>query len=126
MHTVSGQRIRGRLLPLCCQMRVERRMDVYDLPAAPALVEQPGGITRQDIVIALVRLGIGIPAGRDTYPQPYEGYDDVLARYSAWLLDQRRRGWKVVDIHTPLNAHLTAKRKETPAYALAGDGVHLN
>ncbi len=32
-----------------------------------------------------------LPAGLDEYRQPYEGYDDVLDRYSAWLLDQRGR-----------------------------------
>src|SRR4051812_9459190 len=33
------------------------------------------------------------------------GYNEVLDRYSAWLLDQKRTsGWQVIDIHGPMNA----------------------
>lgn len=67
-----------------------------------------------------------LPAGRDEYRQPYEGYDDVLARYSDWLLDQRKEGWDVVDVHGPMKAFLDHARKADPSYHLAGDGVHAN
>lgn len=67
-----------------------------------------------------------LPAGRDEYRQPYEGYDDVLARYSEWLLNQRRDGWEVVDVHGPMKAFLDHARKTDPSYRLAGDGVHAN
>src|SRR5205085_4411563 len=31
-----------------------------------------------------------LPAGRSEYRQPYEGYDNVLERYSEWLIGQRK------------------------------------
>lgn len=67
-----------------------------------------------------------LPAGRDEYRQPYEGYDDVLTRYTEWLLSQRADGWDVVDIHGPMKQFLTRERERDPAYRLARDGVHIN
>ena len=68
--------------------------------------------------------GRTLPAGRDRYPQPYEGYDDVLARYSDWLVSQRSAGWEVVDVHGPMRHFLQERRKREPGFVLAGDGVH--
>jgi lysophospholipase L1-like esterase len=57
---------------------------------------------------------------------PFLGYDEVLTRYSAWLLEQRQQGWNVIDLHGPMNEHVAARRKENPTFTLAGDGVHPN
>ncbi len=65
-----------------------------------------------------------LPAGRDVYTQPYEGYNSVLDAYSAWLLAQRAGGWEVIDIHGPMNEALAARRRTDPAFTFAGDGVH--
>jgi arylsulfatase A-like enzyme/lysophospholipase L1-like esterase len=70
--------------------------------------------------------GHTLPAGRDAYPQPFEGYNDVLDRYSAWLLSQRASGWEVVDAHGPMNRFLADHRRTDPKFLLAGDGVHAN
>jgi lysophospholipase L1-like esterase len=70
--------------------------------------------------------GRTLPAGRDEYREPYEGYDDVLERYSAWLIGQRTKGWEVVDVHGPIKRHLAQARSTNAAYRLAGDGVHIN
>lgn len=67
-----------------------------------------------------------LPAGLDEYRQPYVGYNEVLDRYSEWLVSQRAQGWQVVDIHAPMNAYLTAQRADLSIYRLAGDGVHAN
>jgi len=67
-----------------------------------------------------------LPAGRNEYPQPYEGYNDVLDRYSDWLVGQRANGWEVIDIHTAMNQFITENRKTDPKFFLAGDGVHVN
>lgn len=69
-----------------------------------------------------------LPAGQSEYPsgRSYEGYDDVLGRYSEWLLAQRHSGWNVIDIHSPIDAYLQQQRRSHPNFALAGDGVHLN
>ncbi|HVY70462.1 MAG TPA: prolyl oligopeptidase family serine peptidase, partial [Verrucomicrobiae bacterium] len=75
---------------------------------------------------ALPLKGRTLPAGRETYPQPYEGYDDVLTRYSEWLMGQRTNGWEVVDAHTPMVQYLQARRRTQPDFKFAGDGVHAD
>ena len=67
-----------------------------------------------------------LPAAREEYPLPYEGYDNVLSRYSEWLVERRSDGWDVVDIHTPLLKYLNEARSRDPKFRLAGDGVHLD
>src|SRR6188768_3446123 len=54
------------------------------------------------------------------------GYNEVLDRYSAWLLEQRAKGWKVIDIHGPMNAYIEAQRKTNSDFVFAKDGVHAN
>ena len=54
------------------------------------------------------------------------GYNEVLDRYSAWLLEQRAKGWRVIDIHGPMNAAIEAQRKTNPDFVYAKDGVHAN
>lgn len=56
----------------------------------------------------------------------YEGYDDVLTRYSEWLLEQRKNGWIVIDIHGPMKAAIVEKRAGNPKFTFSGDGVHPN
>src|SRR5262249_53434504 len=58
--------------------------------------------------------GRTLPAGLAEYRQPYEGYDDVLTRYSEWLLSQRAEGWDVVDIHRPMKLFLAKERERDP------------
>ena len=70
--------------------------------------------------------GRTLPAGRDAYPQPFEGYNGVLGRYSEWLVSQRTNGWEVVDTHGPMNRFLAEQRRTNPQFLLAGDGVHAN
>lgn len=56
----------------------------------------------------------------------YEDYDDVLARYSQWLLKQKDRVEDVVDLHTPYNVYLSQQREANPDFTLSGDGIHPN
>lgn len=70
--------------------------------------------------------GQTLPAGLAEYRRPYEGYDEVLDRYSAWLLDRRADGWDVIDVHGPMKRHLADQRRQDPKFRLAGDGVHIN
>lgn len=67
-----------------------------------------------------------LPAGLESYPQPYEGYDDVLEAYSQWLLSRKADGWQVLDVHGAIKQALVAKRKDAPNFTFAGDGVHPN
>ncbi len=67
-----------------------------------------------------------LPAGLDSYSQPYEGYDDVLEAYSQWLLSRKADGWQVIDVHGAMKQALVAKRVDNPAFTFASDGVHPN
>jgi lysophospholipase L1-like esterase/pimeloyl-ACP methyl ester carboxylesterase len=67
-----------------------------------------------------------LPAGLAEYRRPYVGYNEVLDRYSDWLLGQRSQGWEVADAHGPMNRCLATRRERDPAYRLANDGVHVN
>lgn len=67
-----------------------------------------------------------LPAGLAEYRQPYEGYDEVLDRYSEWLLARKADGWDVVDVHGPMKRYLTEARQRVPGYRLADDGIHVN
>lgn len=66
------------------------------------------------------------------YKYVYENYDDVLEKYSAWLLtlkdhpDSKNKVEMIIDLHAPLKQHTLAQRKTNPAYTLAPDGVHFN
>jgi pimeloyl-ACP methyl ester carboxylesterase/lysophospholipase L1-like esterase len=51
-------------------------------------------------------------------------YNDVLGAYGKWLMDQRIEGWKVIDIHEPMNEALAELRKADPSAYLSKDGVH--
>ena len=58
-----------------------------------------------------------------------KGYAAVLDTYSDWLLEQRKAGWEVADVHAPMKKYLAAHRQVDAAFgidgfALANDGVH--
>src|SRR6266853_405346 len=53
-------------------------------------------------------------------------YDGVLARYSEWLLEQRKAGWEVIDFHGPMSAALDEGKKSDPTFTFAKDHVHPN
>lgn len=58
------------------------------------------------------------------YPIPYKNYDDVLYKYSTWLIGQKDiMVDEVIDIHTPLMAYIDKKRQIDSNY-LYGDGIH--
>jgi lysophospholipase L1-like esterase/pimeloyl-ACP methyl ester carboxylesterase len=61
-----------------------------------------------------------------TYDPRKGPYNEVLDRYSEWLLEQRKAGWDVVDLHEPMNRYLAEQRKKNPDFFLAKDAVHPN
>lgn len=65
-----------------------------------------------------------LPAGLEAYPKPFAGYNDVLDRYSAWLVGQRTQGWDVIDAHGLMAASLARLRATDPAFTFSKDGVH--
>jgi lysophospholipase L1-like esterase len=58
--------------------------------------------------------------------RPFVQYNEVLDRYSEWLLTQRARGWHVIDVHGPMNRALAEKRAANPDFRFAADGVHCD
>jgi hypothetical protein len=57
----------------------------------------------------------------------FEGYNGVLDRYSAWLVEQgNAKGWRVIDTHSAMAAALAAKCKTDAGFFYAKDGVHAN
>jgi lysophospholipase L1-like esterase len=58
------------------------------------------------------------------FSRPYGGYDEVLGRYSEWLLTQRTAGWEVADLHGPMSRWLADQRQHNPDFRYTKDGVH--
>jgi hypothetical protein len=56
----------------------------------------------------------------------YAGYNEVLDRYAEWLLAQRDRDWRVIDLHGPMNQALADLRRQDARATFASDGVHPN
>jgi len=68
------------------------------------------------------------PAGAEKFAwfAIYEGYDDVLKKYAAWVMTLGDRVDLVIDLHTPVNDYVAAKRKDDPDFTMSPDGVHVN
>jgi len=53
-------------------------------------------------------------------------YDEVLERYSAWLLQQRAKGWQVIDVHGWMKQRLMERRRKDPSFTFSRDRIHPN
>lgn len=69
-----------------------------------------------------------LPLGEPKYSwmKPFANYDQTLAKYSAWLLTLRDKGYVVADPHTATRRFLAEVRKQEPGTFLARDGIHPN
>lgn len=56
----------------------------------------------------------------------YEGYDDVMAAYAAWIRETYGDRIRVVDFHSAINQHMKSRRDSDPSYVMSGDGIHIN
>ena len=65
-------------------------------------------------------------AGEFNWMTIYEGYDDVLKRYSQWILEQASAVDQVIDIRTPFVEFLRERRQANSEYGMTGDGIHFN
>jgi lysophospholipase L1-like esterase len=74
------------------------------------------------------KLTIITPPFYDDLKAPKKGfsYNDVLGRYSKWLVKQRERGWDVIDLHTSMTDAILQERKKNPEFSVQPDGVHPN
>ncbi len=66
------------------------------------------------------------PAAYDAVPVGSDpaNYDKVLRQYGEWLIEGRKEGWQVIDVHGAMNAALKEQRKGDGAFTFAKDGVH--
>ncbi|MEW4486991.1 SGNH/GDSL hydrolase family protein [Thalassoglobus sp. JC818] len=69
---------------------------------------------------------VSADADEFAYYSIYDKYDDVIKRYSDWILAQKDRVEMVIDLHTPVTKFVAEKRKSDPEFVLSGDGVHLD
>ncbi len=70
---------------------------------------------------------VGPDAPLFTWKNIYQNYDaEVIARYAKYILSLKPQVTTVIDIHTPLNQHLSETRKTKTDYKLSNDGVHLS
>lgn len=78
--------------------------------------------------LPLKQQGKLLSAGADKYAwfSIYEGYDDVLKRYSKWIMQQQDRVDLTIDLHTPVNLYISQRREQQPDFTMSPDGVHLN
>ncbi len=69
-----------------------------------------------------------LPAGapKYSYMKPYENYDEVLRRYSDYLLEWRKKSYIVIDAHAAVHRFLKAMRITEPMYKVSDDGIHPN
>lgn len=65
-------------------------------------------------------------AGKFAWTGIYKDYDDVLARYAAWLSEKPDGVEMVIDVRSPVLQAVAERRKQEPTFTLAPDGVHLN
>ena len=68
------------------------------------------------------------PAGEEKYAwfAIYENYDDVMAKYAAWILEQKDRVEMVIDVRTPISSYTVFQREGNPDFVMSGDGVHID
>lgn len=59
-------------------------------------------------------------------PKPGFSYNEVLDRYSDWLVKQREHGWTVIDLHSAMTTAVKKQRAADPKFTLQPDGVHPN
>ncbi len=53
-------------------------------------------------------------------------YDDVMTRYSRWLVELEKSGQSVIDLHTAMVNDLKRRRKQNPKFTFQPDSVHPN
>lgn len=56
---------------------------------------------------------------------PFSGYDAVLQTFSAGLVREFSKEFKVIDINSPMTEYVIRRRIEEPEFRLANDGVHM-
>lgn len=66
------------------------------------------------------------PCYDDTRAPKAFSYNQVLDRYSDWLIGQRKAGWTVIDLHGPMTKEVERRRAADSDFTFQPDGVHPN
>ncbi|WP_169976711.1 SGNH/GDSL hydrolase family protein [Tautonia rosea] len=73
------------------------------------------------------RRQVGDPDAREFgYRFPVVNYDEVLARYAAWLRSLADENQLVGDANSALTEHVEARRVDRVSYSIMPDGIHPN
>lgn len=81
---------------------------------------------KRKVEAAGAQLIVITPPFYDDMRKPLTGftYNEVLDKYSQWLVAQREQGWQVIDLHTAMTQEILQKRKVDATYTVQPDGVH--
>lgn len=63
------------------------------------------------------------PYGVDK-PTDTAAYDQVMATYASWLVQQRRFNWQVVDVRTRVLGAIATAKKNDVKFIFSRDGIH--
>ena len=103
------------------QLEMTKLIAKVEKAGAKAMLMSPAPFDAKPLKGKVLALG----AENFSWLRPYERYDeDVLTRYSEWLLTWRDRKYTVIDAHSALLKHLETMRKEDAAYCISSDGIH--
>jgi lysophospholipase L1-like esterase len=82
---------------------------------------------RSEVEKAGAKLIVVTPPFYDDQRSPRKfSYNEVLDKYSQWLVDERNAGWTVIDLHSPMTKEVLKRRKQDPQFTFQPDGVHPN
>lgn len=82
---------------------------------------------KQAVEQAGARLVVVTPPFYDDQRAPKAfSYNAVLDRYSDWLIERRKEGWHVIDLHGPMTQEVLKRRMVDPQFTFQPDGVHPN
>jgi lysophospholipase L1-like esterase len=82
---------------------------------------------RTEVEKAGAKLIIVTPPFYDDLRSPRKfSYNEVLDKYSQWLVDERNAGWIVIDLHSPMTKEVVKRRQQNPQFTFQPDGVHPN
>ncbi|MGE0608753.1 MAG: SGNH/GDSL hydrolase family protein [Pirellulales bacterium] len=82
---------------------------------------------KESVELAGAQLIMVTPPFYDDQRAPKEfSYNEVLDRYSHWLLEQRKAGWRVIDLHSAMSAEVRTRRQSDAKFTFQPDGVHPN
>ena len=105
------------------QQGITKLIEKVERAGATALLMSPAPFDSKPLAAKVQPKG----AAKYSWVRPYDRYDEeVLTKYSEWLLTLRNKKYAVIDAHAAVRKHLETMRKEDAQYRVSGDGIHPN